>query len=67
LIPESVLPAAVRALPGDAVAGHAPDVFRHAILADMKTAAAMPAEREYAGAAMALPCFFPSLFIIISF
>jgi len=44
LIPKSVLLAAIRALPGDAVTGHSPDIFVHARLADGKSAPASPAE-----------------------
>ena len=44
LVAESVLGAAVGTLPGDAVAGHAPLVFIHALLADGKAAPAAPAK-----------------------
>jgi hypothetical protein len=54
LIAESVLIAAVGALPGDAVAGHAPKILVHAILADAEAAAAPPAEHEHLPAALAL-------------
>jgi len=53
LIPESVLAAAVRALPGDAVAGHAPYVFVHAALAYHEAAATIPAKGHLAAAAVA--------------
>ena len=53
LVAETVLLAAVRALPGDAVAGHAPHVFVHARLTDSEAAPAGPAERGYFPAAMA--------------
>jgi hypothetical protein len=53
LIAESVLVAAVGALPRDAVAGHAPQILIHAILADAETAPALPAEHEFPAAAMA--------------
>ena len=46
LVAVSVLPAAIRALPGNAVAGHAPLVFIHALLAHGKPAPAGPAEPE---------------------
>lgn len=52
LIAEAVLLAAIRALPGDAVAGHAPQIDVHARLADMKAAAAAPAKRGDAAAAV---------------
>jgi len=38
---------AVRALPCDSVAGHPPEVFQHAFLADLKPAATSPAEWGY--------------------
>jgi len=52
LVAKTVLLAAVRALPGDAVAGHAPHVFIHTLLTDSETAPAGPAERGYFPAAM---------------
>jgi hypothetical protein len=61
LIPEPVLAAAVRTLPGNAVAGHAPHIFMHAFLADHKSAAAAPAEGNFFSTAMAgLRTFLPS-------
>ena len=54
LVPKSILIAAIRTLPGDAVAGQAPNVFMHALLADLKSAAAAPAENKLPAAAMAL-------------
>ena len=44
LIAQAVLGSAVRALPGDAVARHAPEVFFHAHLADAESASAGPAK-----------------------
>jgi len=55
LVAESVLIAAVGTLPGDTVAGHAPQVLVHTILADAEAAAAPPAEHERLPAALALP------------
>jgi hypothetical protein len=52
LISESILIPAIRALPGDGIAGHPPDVFIHAFLTDMETAAAAPAKAELFPAAM---------------
>jgi hypothetical protein len=52
LVAKTVLLSAVRALPGDAVAGHAPHVFIHARLTDSEPAPAGPAERGYLPAAM---------------
>jgi hypothetical protein len=53
MISESVLIPAIRALPGDPIAGHAPYIFLHARLANTETAAAPPAERKFPAAAMA--------------
>ena len=53
LVAEAVLFAAVRALPCDPVAGHAPYVFIHTHLTDLKTAPTGPAERGNLPAAMA--------------
>jgi len=53
LIAESILLSAVRALPGDGIAGHPPDIFFHAALADAETAAAMPAKGKLSAAAIA--------------
>jgi hypothetical protein len=53
LVAEAVLIATIRALPGDIVAGHAPQIFMHAPLADAETAAAAPAEAKCPVAAMA--------------
>jgi len=44
---------AIRALPGDGIAGHPPDVFMHALLAYMEPAPAAPAEAKFLTAAMA--------------
>jgi len=52
LIAETILFAAIRALPRDTVAGHAPHIFIHARLTDSKTAPAGPAERGRLPAAM---------------
>ena len=54
MIAESVLVAAVGALPGDTVAGHTPKVLVHAILADAEAAAALPTEHKCLVAALAL-------------
>lgn len=53
LVSEPVEAAAVGALPGDPVAGHAPDVFLHAILADLESAPAGPAKGHLLIAAVA--------------
>jgi hypothetical protein len=54
LVAETVLPATIGALPGDPVAGHGPDIFMHAVLANAKAAAAAPAEWDRGPAAVAL-------------
>jgi hypothetical protein len=54
LIAETVHFTAIRALPGDMVAGHAPYVFLHAGLTDFETAAATPAKRMNPATAMTL-------------
>jgi len=53
LVPKPVLIPAIRALPGNGIAGHAPDIFRHTFLADGETAAAAPAETKFFTAAVA--------------
>jgi len=53
LISESILIPAVRALPGDGIAGHPPHIFIHTLLADMETAPAAPAKAKILVAAMA--------------
>ena len=60
LIAEPVLAPAVRALPGNGVAGHAPDVFIHALLADIETTPTAPAEAKILAAAVALIAFLPA-------
>ena len=54
LVAEPVVPPAVRALPCDAIARHAPDIFMHAGLADAETASALPTKRKFLTAAVAL-------------
>jgi hypothetical protein len=63
LVAESILPATVRALPGDGIAGHAPDIFLHTVLADTESTPAVPAEGKFPAAAMAKT---PSLLTIFS-
>jgi len=53
LIAKPILLPAIRALPGDGIAGHPPYIFMHARLTDMEAAAAAPAEAKFAAAAMA--------------
>jgi hypothetical protein len=53
LVPKSILFPAVRALPGDGIAGHAPNVLRHTVLTDTKSAAAPPAKGKFPAAAVA--------------
>jgi hypothetical protein len=65
LISEPILNAAIRALPGDPIAGHTPLVLIHTCLAHRKPASTLPAEHKFFLAAMAnfiifLPAFFPA-------
>jgi hypothetical protein len=53
LIAETVLFPTVRALPRNPVARHAPKIFFHARLTDLKAAATGPVERVFAGTAPA--------------
>ena len=48
--------AAVRADPGNVVAGHAPEIFIHADLADPEAAGTAPAETEFSSAADTILC-----------
>jgi len=36
----------IRALPGDSIAGHTPEVFLHTILANTKSASALPTKGQ---------------------
>jgi hypothetical protein len=54
LVAETIHFSAVRTLPGDMIAGHAPHIFLHASLANLKTAAATPAKGIALAATMAL-------------
>jgi hypothetical protein len=63
LIPISVLFSTIRALPGNPIAGHTPDIRIHAVLANGKPAPAIPAKHKCLTAAMALlRLFSPSFF-----
>jgi hypothetical protein len=53
LVSEPVQAAAIRALPGDAVAGHTPYILIHAFLANHEATAAAPAKGSRFRAAMA--------------
>jgi len=53
LITKSILLPAVRALPGDGIAGHTPYVFCHTRLADPETAPTLPAKGKFLVAAVA--------------
>jgi hypothetical protein len=65
LIAQPVLFSAVRALPGNSVTGHTPEVFFQAVLTQRKTASAVPAKGEFFLTAMAdLICGFISFFSI---
>jgi len=52
LIAIPILLAAIRAFPGNPVAGHAPKILIHAFLAHGKPAPAIPAEPEFLTAAV---------------
>jgi len=60
LVAESVLFAALRTVPENAVAGHAPEVFIHAGLADGKPAPAGPGEHRRISATVTGPVFGPA-------
>ena len=68
LIPKPVLGSAIRTIPGNAVAGHAPNIFIHAHLANGKPAPAGPGERSDFTTAVADPvsCPTPALTTSIS-
>jgi len=53
LVAKSILVPAVRALPGDGIAGHTPYVFIHTFLADVETTPTAPAKCKFFAAAMA--------------
>jgi len=53
LIAKPILIPAVRALPGDGIAGHAPQVFLHTFLTNTESAPAPPAEGKFPSAAVA--------------
>lgn len=44
----------IRALPGNAITGHTPEIFEHASLAYGETASALPTEGKILGTTMAL-------------
>jgi len=53
LIAKPILVPAVRALPGDGIAGHAPYVFIHTFLTDIETTSTAPAKSKFFAAAIA--------------
>jgi len=57
LIAKSILVPAIRALPGDGVARHAPYVFSHTFLADIEATSTAPAKAKFFAAAVALKAF----------
>ena len=63
MIPKPTLLAAVRACPVNGVAGHAPQIFHHALLAYLKTAATGPAKKGFLAAYMAEILLSPSPFV----
>jgi len=44
LVAEAILVATIRTLPGDAIAGHAPNIFFHTFLTDTEPTSALPTE-----------------------
>ena len=52
LIAETIIIAAVRALPGYSVARHSPQIIHHALLTDGEAATALPVERRVLSAAV---------------
>ena len=63
LIAEPVIGAAIGTRPGNAVTGHTPFIFVHALLADGKPAPACPAKGKGPAAAMTYPALFPATFL----
>jgi len=53
LIPKPILVPAVRTLPGDGIAGHAPYVFIHTFLANIEATSTAPAKCKLFAAAVA--------------
>jgi hypothetical protein len=53
LIPKPILLSAIRALPRNSIAGHSPNIFSHALLADTETTPALPTKRKIPTAAVA--------------
>jgi hypothetical protein len=53
LIPKPILLSAIRALPRNSIAGHSPNIFFHALLADTETTPALPTKRKIPAAAVA--------------
>ncbi len=62
LIAQSILPAAVRALPGYPVTRHSPEIFKHAGLANTESAFASPAKKWISATANAVYFFCFSAF-----
>jgi hypothetical protein len=62
LIPKPILTPAIRALPGDGIAGHPPYVFIHTFLTDMEAAPAPPAEAKFPAAAVTGKAFYYTAF-----
>ena len=53
LVAESILGPTIRALPGDSIAGHTPDILVHTVLTDTEVAPALPTKRKLPTAAVA--------------
>lgn len=58
LVPKTAPLPTIRTLPGNGIAGHTPQIFRHALGTYLKTTAAGPAEEKFSAAYMAV--VFPS-------
>jgi hypothetical protein len=54
LVAQTILPATIRTIPGNPVAGHPPEIFIHAVLADAETAPALPVKMRVLTATMAV-------------
>ena len=59
LVPKPPLFSAVRTLPRDGIARHTPEILFHTLLADLKTATTVPAERRVLTADVAVEFLFP--------
>jgi hypothetical protein len=68
LISKSVELSTVRALPGNTIAGHAPHIFQHTDITDLKSTSAPPAKRQLGATAMTfVGTIFTPLFPVFTF